>query len=728
MNIKPVIYHFATVILCWVVTNVSAQNMVCPNNLDFENGNLNNWELYTGTCCPANTPNLSGPVLNRHDLMSGTGVDFYGGFPVVAPGGGSYSLKLGNNSTGAQAERARYYVRVPNNPNNIYTLIYRYAVVFQDPGHSAADQPRFEVNVFDSATGSPIPCNQFQFVASGTLPGFQLSTAVSPSQRVMYKPWSTASIDLSPMAGRTVAVDFTAGDCALGGHFGYAYLDIACNMFQSYTLYCPHTTTHTLEAPPGFFSYEWRDGSLTNVLGTTQNLTIPVPLSTATYAVILSPYSGYGCPDTLYTTFNISDMVVDVTLDTAVCAGESVQLSSGTNSTYGPYTYYWTPAAGLSCTTCDSPIASPNVTTKYYITITDKDGCTARDSVIVRVDERVQAEIVVDDTVCSHVQVPIKNNPTNPLGADYLWRLNEDNGTITSGIATPAITGVWQQPGLKKIQLAVYNGRCNAVDSDYIFVERSPQADFEIFKNECVGVPVQLFPVKDEEDAAYIWTIDEQNITDTNYRELYNLKWNTIGRKNILLTLRSTNGCSTSKASYIGIHPYPVVDLQPVNAANLCKGKPFELQTIDSYRYDYGWRPAQYFTTNGSYRVTGVAEQTGYVYVDVTNQFDCKTTDSFFVDAGECCEIFAPDAFTPDNDGFNDTYWSPDLHKHTLVQFMIANRRGQIVFDTKSATGGWDGTHDGKPAATDTYNYIIKYLCGNDGEETIKKGSFILLR
>lgn len=727
MNIKPVIYHCLAILLFLSNLTVKAQNVVCPPNLDFENGNLTNWEFYTGNCCPTNTPGLSGPLINRHELTTGTAVDPYGLFPVVAPGGGSYSLKLGNNSVGGQAERARYYVRVPNNTNNIYTLLYSYAVVFQDPGHAVADQPRFEVTVFDSATGVPIPCNEFQFVASGVLPGFQLSPTF-PNQRVMYKPWSTSSIDLSPMAGRTVAVDFTTGDCALGGHFGYAYLDVACNFFQSYSLHCPHTTTHTLTAPPGFSGYEWRDASLTNVIATTQNVVIPVPTTSTTFAVILTPYAGFGCPDTLYTNFIISDMEVDVTLDTAICIGETVQLSSGTNSTNGPYTFSWTPSNGLSCTNCDSPLASPSVTTKYYITVVDRDGCDAVDSVIVRVDAKVQADIALDDTACSHINIPIKNTPNNPAGADYLWKLSEDNGSLTSGFGTPNITGVWTNEGLKKLKLNIFNGRCSAVDSDYIFIERSPQADYEIFKNECVGMPVLLYPTKDEDNPAYLWAIDEQNLPDTNYREVYNLKWNTIGKKNISLTLKSMNGCATKKESYIGIHPYPIVDLQPVNANNLCIGKPFELETVDSYRYDYGWRPPQYFTSNGAARVSGIAEQTGYVYVDVTNQFDCKTTDSFFISAGECCEIFAPDAFTPDNDGFNDTYWSPDLHKHQLVHFMIANRRGQIVFDTKATTRGWDGSFNGKPAAPDTYNYIIKYMCGSDGQESIKKGSFILLR
>ena len=103
------------VFLCAYGFNVlNAQN--CPTNIDFESGNFSNWTLYTGSCCPISTPTNSGAVTNRHTITSGTGVDPYGGFPIVAPSGGNYSLKLGNNSIGAQAERATYKVQFEKLP------------------------------------------------------------------------------------------------------------------------------------------------------------------------------------------------------------------------------------------------------------------------------------------------------------------------------------------------------------------------------------------------------------------------------------------------------------------------------------------------------------------------------------------------------------------------------------------------------------------------------------
>lgn len=719
MNLKTTIRYYLT-LLSLIPFAAYAQNTVCPPNLDFEQGNLSNWQFFTGSCCPTNTTTNSGPVANRHTLMSGTATDPWGGFPVVAPGGGNYSLRLGNSNTGAEAERARYYVRVPANQNNIYTLLYSYAVVFQNPGHGQVDQPRFEVTVFDSATGIPAPCNEFTFVSSASLPGFQSS---SSGAGVLYKPWSTASIDLSAMAGRTVAIDFTAGDCALGGHFGYAYIDVACNFFQSHTLYCPGNPTYTLSAPPGFETYEWRDGTLQNVLGTNRDLTIPTPTTSTQFAVILEPYPGFGCPDTIYTTFSIANMNILHTPDTAVCTGTSVKLGSGTNSSSLPLTYSWSPAATLSCNNCDSPVASPTVTTKYYITITDKDGCDATDSVLVRVDERVLAEVLVADTFCAFDSVSIINDALNPPHSDFLWNLNEDYGTIIQGLGNDTIVGMWSSAGLKKIKVLAVNGLCTATDSDYVYIKEKPFANFEGDKDVCVGTPWQLRPYL--QNATYYWTIDGQSITDTAFNDMYTLTWNTTGEKLVRLKVVNDAGCSSIKEEHIGVHEYPVADIVPINVDNMCKGKVYELGATEGYRYEYSWSPPQYFSNNQSTQVQGRAEKEEYVYLDVRNQWHCISRDSFFIDGGLCCDIFMPDAFSPNNDGQNDRYWSPDIDRVQLVQLMIVNRRGQVAYKTTSPIP-WDGSFNGNPAGQDTYNYFIKYIC--DGEEMEKKGTLILLR
>lgn len=372
-----------TALLCCLLAilmpDAYSQSVPCPANIDFELGNFTNWQLYTGTCCPINTPTLSGAVAGRHTITSGTTNDPYGGFPIVSPGG-SYSLKLGNNSVSAQAERAKYFVHVPSGIND-YSLIFRYAVVFQDPSHAAINQPRFEVKAYDSITNAIVNCSQYTYVATSSLPGFTLSSIGS---NVWYKGWTTASIDLSGYAGRTVVVDFASGDCALGAHFGYGYIDLDCGLFKINTTACNTSAFTTLSAPPGFQSYIWKDSTLTTTLGTGQTTSIPTPSTTTKYAVILIPYTGYGCPDTLFTTVTVSNINVNAN-DTSLCIGSSAQLHANASGTGTPYTYSWTPSTGLSCTNCANPNTNTTINRTYYLTVTNSDGCIKQDTVNVTV-------------------------------------------------------------------------------------------------------------------------------------------------------------------------------------------------------------------------------------------------------------------------------------------------------------------------------------------------------
>src|SRR5665213_3568015 len=100
-------------------------------------------------------------------------------------------------------------------------------------------------------------------------------------------------------------------------------------------------------------------------LGSSQTVVITSPTVTTTYAVILTPYSGFGCPDTLYTEVVPTQLQLNPTHDTSLCVGSSLTLTAGASSPNIPITYVWGPASSLSCTACASPIATPTITTVY---------------------------------------------------------------------------------------------------------------------------------------------------------------------------------------------------------------------------------------------------------------------------------------------------------------------------------------------------------------------------
>lgn len=144
-----------------------ASYSVCQNcnNVGFENGDFSNWIGYKGSCC-GGTITIPGIVNGRHTITSGTGTDINSNnlITYVAPGGGKYSVRLGNDNVGSKAERLKTTFLVDQS-NASFT--YQYALILQDPrNHPPVDKPKFEVRVIDQS-GQVVggPCGYYQVTA-----------------------------------------------------------------------------------------------------------------------------------------------------------------------------------------------------------------------------------------------------------------------------------------------------------------------------------------------------------------------------------------------------------------------------------------------------------------------------------------------------------------------------------------------------------------------------------
>lgn len=80
-------------------------------------------------------------------------------------------------------------------------------------------------------------------------------------------------------------------------------------------------------------------------------------------------------------------LLVSAGNDIFLCPGDSSQLTTTTTGGTPPYTYQWTPSAGLSCDTCPNPNASPDSTTDYILTVTDSTGSVATDTATVSITD-----------------------------------------------------------------------------------------------------------------------------------------------------------------------------------------------------------------------------------------------------------------------------------------------------------------------------------------------------
>lgn len=392
------VYYFQIQILCFGLVicpgyfNANAQG--CPPNIDFETGTFSGWKCYVGrvdTVDGTNVINLSlssGAVFNRQTMYtanSGAGVDPYGGFPVNCPNGSGHSIRLGNDLAGTQAEGVSYEFKIPDD-QEIYSLIYHYAVVFQDPNHKEYQQPRLVIEITNVTDNKLISCSSFTFIPYGTLlPGFFESPNPGGETPVWCKNWSAVSINLDGNAGKTIRLFFKTADCTFKKHFGYAYLDVNSECSSEFVgaEYCPDDTVVNLTAPFGYQNYTWYNNTFTKVLGTQQTIAFqpPPPLNT-TFALTVVPYNGYGCVDTLYAKLE-NTLIVNSNAgrDTLSCNLNPVPI--GANSKPG-LIYTWRPTAGLSNPDISNPRAAPDKTTAYVLTTNhDGGGCVNKDTVVV---------------------------------------------------------------------------------------------------------------------------------------------------------------------------------------------------------------------------------------------------------------------------------------------------------------------------------------------------------
>lgn len=256
-----------------------AQQNSCPN-VDLSQGNFTNWDGYTGSYYSPGT--TFGIVNGRHTIISQQGTDpnTCNQLSLIPPGHNK-SIKLGNPSTGAQAEQLVYSIQVTPQSS---LFIYKYAVVLENPGHIPAQQPKFETNILN-ALGMPIGGGCGTYTVYGGQPGQNFQQCGSRT----WLPWTTVGLDLTPYMGQTIQIEFTTWDCAQGAHFGYAYLAAECLPLSIDVNYCGGNQPLILTAPSGFQSYIWQPGNLSG-----QQVTVNNPPQNQTYTCTMTTYSNQG--------------------------------------------------------------------------------------------------------------------------------------------------------------------------------------------------------------------------------------------------------------------------------------------------------------------------------------------------------------------------------------------------------------------------------------------------
>ncbi|MDN3708077.1 choice-of-anchor L domain-containing protein [Myroides ceti] len=87
-----------------------------------------------------------------------------------------------------------------------------------------------------------------------------------------------------------------------------------------------------------------------------------------------------------------------------------------------------------------------------------------------------------------------------------------------------------------------------------------------------------------------------------------------------------------------------------------------------------------------------------------------------------------PKYFTPNGDGYNDTWNIPALKNQPKSKIYIFDRQGKLLKQISPAGAGWDGTLNGKPLPSTDYWFKVEYIEPNTGLQKEATGHFTLKR
>lgn len=144
-----------------------------------------------------------------------------------------------------------------------------------------------------------------------------------------------------------------------------------------------------------------------------------------------------------------------------------------------------------------------------------------------------------------------------------------------------------------------------------------------------------------------------------------------------------------------------------------------------------GTSPYTFLWNTTPIQTTAKAEQlrSGYYVVDVVDARGCTVKDTVQIIGGLCCDqVYIPNAFTPNNDGNNDTWHVVTSAGIKILQYEVYNRWGNLLWRGLNPADAWNGIFQNTLQDSGTYFYQFRYQCLSTGEIFQFSGDITLIR
>lgn len=472
--------------------------------------------------------------------------------------------------------------------------------------------------------------------------------------------------------------------------------------------------SYTLTASGGV-NYTWNQG-----LGAGSTHVIN-PVSTTQYIVDVDDGGGCSGQDTVVITVN-PNPIANAGTDQTICDGDIVNLSAS-----GGATYNWDNGLGAG----QNHSVSPSSNTTYNVTVTDGNGCVDTDDIIVTVNPLPSVLASADQTICLGESANISANGTGII--NYEWWTDFGANLPGQNISvTPFQTTTYT------IIASDANG-CEAEDSLVINVNDLPQIDtssIQIMAADCIngGGTISGIAIIGNPAFSYLWNDGLNNVGNT-------LSVGGLDAGNYTLEVTDGNGCVNTIDVNVGFSDLSNVAANDDQASTY----PNTPITLNAYANDTGdvstitiidlpMNGSASYLGNGDFEYipntgfTGIDSLT-YEICDLVCGTVCETA-KIYITVGEFQDVIIPNGFTPNGDGYNDTFVIQNLEQYPDNTIVIFNRWGDQVFEAAPYLNDWDGGSagakmkiTGDQVVDGTYYFVLDL--GN-GDEPIN--GFIDLR
>ena len=430
-----------------------------------------------------------------------------------------------------------------------------------------------------------------------------------------------------------------------------------------------------------------------------------------TYQVTHQVVDANGCKKDTATNIIIYPKPFPQFTTTNECVGTSFSFvnTSTIPTGYSISNSFWNFGDGSSLDTNFHPSHIFQTTGNYLISYIAESDRGCRDTILDSITVYPLPNVIFSsDTVCEGSLTSLNNtsNVVNGSIIGYNWNFG---GQTTSTQTNPQ--HIYSTGGIHSTTLVATSDR-GCIDSlmQPVRVWWPPQPLLQADLVEgCEPLPVSFMDLSTSQDGSIVnWNWDFGN-GDTSTLQQPGTIYEEDGLYDVRLNVVSSYGCinDTMYSSYILVHPLPIAAFRydPSEPSVFVPLVYFYDQSALATTWHWNFGDTTYSSDQDpthKYMNPGIYT----VQLIVESEFGCLDTAWDVIDIKKDYAIWIPSAFTPNGDGYNETF---NVKGFGFSQFtmQIFNRWGALIFTSNEVIKGWDGTYQGEEAQQDVYVYKV---------------------